>query len=264
MKHLKRNLLTIAASLLLCAGCSTRPENVLSDADMAELLADLHIADAYNSIGAEGFINNADGDSVRKVLRQSVFKSHGVTEAQFDTTLGWYGRNLDKYEEMYEMVMVDIEEKKKALAEREQRPAQPTLWPYGPNQRLSSGPEGRLLPFEVSGAKVPKGAKLIWEAKTINASKPMELFMAVEYADGSLGYVLRNMMGGGRQNITLQTDSQKNVKKMYGYLRLKEAANVLLDSISLMAAPLNRNSYYEVHSVQIWQPRTGRKAEGRQ
>lgn len=246
---------------LVLPACSNRPSEVLSDEQAASLLADLHIADAYGTLegnNSTALMTSEQSDSARKVLRQSVMARHGVTEEQLDTTLGWYGHNLDKYEEMYELVLVKIDEKQKKLKEAEAKnSSMPTLWPYGNMQRIAGAPKGgaTLVPFDIPAGSISKGGRLLWEGKAINAREPIEMFMAVEYADGSTGYVQRTLMGEGRQNVTLQTDTGARVKRAYGYMRVRQSQPVMLDSVSLKVAPYNETSYYEIHSAKRWSPK---------
>lgn len=242
------------------AGCSTRPDGVLDNEEAASLLADLHIADTYGTLegSAVPAVSADSPDSARKVLRQSVLAKHGVSEQQLDTTLGWYGHNLDKYEEMYEMVLTKIEEKQKTLKEAETRAlTAATLWPYGVTQRIPGALPGSasLTPFDIPVEKLTKGGRVIWEGKTINLRSPMEMFMAVEYTDGSTGYIQRTLTGEGRQTVTLQTDTGAKPKRAYGYLRVSQPQALFLDSVSLKVAPYNETSYYEIHSARRWNPK---------
>ena len=263
MRKPERHIRMLLAGLLLAGGlvaCSSRPDPVMSDGETAELLADLHIADAYGTLERDGSMGilASDEDSLRKVLRQSVLKSHGVSEEQLDTTLGWYGHNLDKYEEMYEKVLEKIDKKKIALTQaRAEKDASPTLWPYGNMQRVPAVPEGEgtLIPFDIPADKVSKGARILWEGKTLNVRGPIDFFMAVDYTDGSTGYIQRNLMGEGRQNVALQTDTASKIKRAYGYLRVRLSEPLLIDSISLRTAPFNETSYYEIHSARRWTPK---------
>lgn len=257
LKHLL--ILCPAAAVLLTTACSRRPKEVLSDKDAASLLADLHIAEAYGTyeFNSGAGMNINEGDSIRKVLRQSILKEHGVTEAQLDTTLGWYGHNLDKYEEMYELVLENISAKQKEIEEVKgaEEASLPTLWPYPAKMSLSgSSQRPYTLTFNVAGDKIPKGGRLAWEAKTINSRQPIDLYIAAEYTDGSVGYMSRSLMSSERQSLTLQTDSTKQVKSAYGYIRVRQSQPLMLDSVTLRVNPVNPTTYYEINSARVWTP----------
>ncbi|MDD6211261.1 MAG: DUF4296 domain-containing protein [Bacteroidales bacterium] len=89
-------LLTLTLALLTTTGC--KKDSVLSERKTEELLYDMHLADA---IMEREFQKGSLSDSIRNSMYASVFEKHGVTKAQFDTTISWYGRNLDKYIGIY-------------------------------------------------------------------------------------------------------------------------------------------------------------------
>lgn len=248
-------MLTALSAVGVCS-CSSRPDVVLSDQDAASLLADLQIADSYASIelNTDPTLSSEGTDSMRRVLRQSILKRHGVTEATLDTTLGWYGHNLDKYERMYEMVIENINQRKGDLAAKTlaSTSSQPSLWPYPSQMRLQGE---QVLPFQIENTPIDKGARILLEAKTINSRQGAEMLLCVQYADGSMGYIQRTVAGNGRQSVSLQTDSTKTVSRAWGYMHTRQKSPLLLDSVSLYLAPLNKASYYEVHSVRTWSPK---------
>ena len=88
-------LLMLAVSLL---SCDKTPSHVMSINDMADLIADLQIADAY----IESHINEFESDSSKMVIKQSVFKKHGITQQDYDTSLVWYAHNMEDYTKAYD------------------------------------------------------------------------------------------------------------------------------------------------------------------
>ena len=97
--------------ILLLSACKKVPDYVISENDMAELLADIHEANAVIEINPAAYNN----DSLKKELKQSVFIRHNTTQEQFDTSLLWYGHNLDIYTEVYDNVIEILEERQKNI-----------------------------------------------------------------------------------------------------------------------------------------------------
>ena len=64
---------------------------------MENVLFDIHMADAMVS----GNYRDFSSEEKKRELYAGIFKKHGVTQQQFDTSLVWYGRNLDKYLAIY-------------------------------------------------------------------------------------------------------------------------------------------------------------------
>ena len=100
-------VLSVGMAAGLLASCSSRPGEVLSDDVMAALLADLYVGEAYTVLEGPMAASASIGDidSAQRVLRQGTMQKHGVTEAQFDTTLRWYGHHLDRYDDVCEKVI---------------------------------------------------------------------------------------------------------------------------------------------------------------
>ena len=205
---------------------------------MAALLADLYVGEAYTVLEGPMAASASIGDidSAQRVLRQGTMQKHGVTEAQFDTTLRWYGHHLDRYDDVCEKVIERIKE-----AGREARTA----------HTGAAADRADMVSFDISG-NVGKGGRIIWEYKTLNLTSPLDVFLAVDYADGSTGYVSRSQSSRGMQNVALQTDSARTVKRVYGYTRTSQSEPLLLDSISLTVRPYNATTYYEINSQRLY------------
>lgn len=75
-----------------------RPDTVISDAKMENVLYDFHIAKA---MGEEVPYS----ESYKRVLYiESVYRKHGITQADFDTSMVWYARHPDALTKVYEKV----------------------------------------------------------------------------------------------------------------------------------------------------------------
>ena len=82
--------------MLFFSACN-KSAKVLSEKQMENVLFDIHIADAEISNN----FNDFRDQEIKKELYASVLKKHKITQEQFDTSLVWYGRNLDKYVAIY-------------------------------------------------------------------------------------------------------------------------------------------------------------------
>jgi len=79
---------------IVLLSCTDKPNYVLSDKKMANVLYDLYIAEAGMQENAAVFRNDSEK---KQDLLQSVFKKHKISQARFDTSLVWYNANLDRY-----------------------------------------------------------------------------------------------------------------------------------------------------------------------
>ncbi|MDE6008009.1 MAG: DUF4296 domain-containing protein, partial [Muribaculaceae bacterium] len=67
-------------AIILSAGCSQRPKEILSEKEMIDLMADLQLADAYSNSRVSSSEEDATGN--RYDLARSVMAAHGVTPEQ--------------------------------------------------------------------------------------------------------------------------------------------------------------------------------------
>ena len=92
----RRWMCGILCVLLLGACQPDVPSGILSEDDLEEVLYDYHLA--------QGAAENTGGDMEiqRYLYVQSVFQKHGITEAEFDSSMVWYSSRPDKLYKMYQ------------------------------------------------------------------------------------------------------------------------------------------------------------------
>lgn len=99
-----RKLTTYILSMLLCmlvgASCIDRPEYVLDEDQMVDLLVDVH--------KAEGLMETQESHGIerdyQKQIMAAVLVEHGVSRAQYDSSLMWYARHLKLLVRVYSHV----------------------------------------------------------------------------------------------------------------------------------------------------------------
>lgn len=102
----------IVCVLLLLDACTVSvPSHIIQQQEMEDLLYDYHLMQAI--AGDLGGGSNVK----RKQYEQYVFDKHGVTEAEFDSSLAWYMRNTREMEKIYRKLNTRFTTQKEALAE---------------------------------------------------------------------------------------------------------------------------------------------------
>lgn len=121
---MKRNLIFI---LCLCAFCALmvsgcRPRGVLSQRKMQDVLYDLHRADGILQESGLGYGH----DEVAGKYYNQVLAKHGLTQAEFDSSIVWYTHNPKRFEHIYPKVVArlqaDADEMKRLLDMERGRP----------------------------------------------------------------------------------------------------------------------------------------------
>ncbi|MCM1290962.1 MAG: DUF4296 domain-containing protein [Prevotella sp.] len=235
-------LMTLVLALV---SCEKRPEGVLSERKTIDVLSDLQLADAYIQMHGE----YASIES-RRALKLQVLKDNGVTEAEFDKTIDWYGHNMDSYSKLYEKVAKRLEKAQGATQTSTKDGDMESLWPYSQMAMLSNLGIGDGIRFSLSPT-IKRGDQIEWSMRTSD-NVTMNAVLGVEYADG--GMSLRNRTFGGTRklSITLQTDSTRDVKRLFGTAQVtsRSVLPLWLDSILIVDRPFNRDTYGGYSSQQ--------------
>ncbi len=105
--HLSWLFVLFALSFMMA--CKPRiPNGVLSKSKMEEVLYDYHLAQCAAEADGPNMVN-------RYLYVQSVFQKHGITEAEFDSSMVWYSANAQILEKIYENLHARLSAESKSL-----------------------------------------------------------------------------------------------------------------------------------------------------
>lgn len=99
----RKSILIVLLGVICLSGC--RPRGVLSSREMQRVLVDLHRADAVLQVG--GYNYGHDEDLAK--YYQEILNQHGITQAQFDSSIVWYTNNPQRFDKIYPRVIKDLE-----------------------------------------------------------------------------------------------------------------------------------------------------------
>lgn len=239
-------------SIFLLASCLTacqvkRPEEVITDAKMEDVLYDYHIAKA---MGEE--VPYTDG--YKKVLYiESVFKKHGITQARFDSSMVWYTRNPNVLSRVYEKVNARLKVERDAInhlvAIRDNKPTESLpgdsidVWVWQRIYQLTGMPMDNKLTFTLpSDTNFKDRDTLRWNVRfRFHKGIPDSLHapvmaMQIVYKDSTISD-LRKIYNSGMETLSLFADTLGEIKEVRGYIYYPttQATHTLLtDRISLM------------------------------
>lgn len=97
MRHLI--LFTLTLSFLLLTACSRRPNYVLSEEEMTNVLYDIQLAQAIFRMN-----NDFTSDDKKDQVIEGVLKKHDISQAELDSSLLWYSDNIKIYVDINEKV----------------------------------------------------------------------------------------------------------------------------------------------------------------
>ena len=238
---------------------------VLSEDDMIDLLTDIHKSEAIIEMSPQ----NYRGDSIKAVVRQSVFAKHNVTQEEFDSSIVWYGHNVGKYIKIYDGVIARLDDEELELAQAES--------PKGVKVKRvkkrypSSGDSADICDKERSWILQPQYRRniirfdfnqkpddkngdfysLIYRVR--NSINSVKVYLGADYYDGTTSFAYRSSGIEGEALVKLQCDSTKRVKRIYGYISTDPSAreNVFVDSIIMLRTRLDKDNY-RLFDTQKW------------
>lgn len=102
----KRLLYILLFAAIMFTAC--RPKGILHSWEMRDVIVDLHKADALMDVTGVSRYNT----EVRSLYYAQVMESHGITQAQFDSSLVWYTAHPQLFDKIYPRVMKRLEKEK--------------------------------------------------------------------------------------------------------------------------------------------------------
>ena len=255
-------LLSLSLMQMLVA-CSSTPDYVLSEDDMAALLVDIHKGESYVDMHYNVY-SDSRSDSLRKVLRQSILRKHNVSQDLFDTSLVWYGHHIDTYIEVYDEVIkrLDDEDKQIVAESRKAGSGVPMaagdsidLWNSSPVRILSRIYRDSIMSFDiVPDDNFRPGDVFQWRFRMANPEFPIDAFVAIDYDDGIVTLTSLNDGNDNWKQFSLQSDTAKVIKRIYGFALYKPSGKevLMVDSIQLVRTRINKNRYYYINRQQTF------------
>lgn len=104
---MKNKLIVLAVFFLLFAGCNSRPDIVIEEETMVNLLSDIHMAEGLLEVQAAQSRDDEYGQGVRA----AVLEQYNISQERLDTSLVWYSQNLKYLIRIYNRVNQNLEER---------------------------------------------------------------------------------------------------------------------------------------------------------
>ncbi len=282
------SLLILILSLL---SCGKTPGGVLTMNEMADLIADLQLADAY----IETHINEFESDSSKMVIKQSVFKKHGITQQDYDSSLVWYAHNMEDYVKAYDKAAKKLQQRYDKLSKgnggndqmqdlaesgapqmgQPTRNAHPAslglkkrklgtdinadsidLWQGQRSYMLAQGDKRGFITFDLrpDAGKKP-GDRYQLAYKLNRGGNEFKVSLNVDYIDGGTAQITRGTNSDGWVIIDVQSDTARQVRRIFGYVSydIKRGHTAYVDSLSLMRTHMNTSNYGFIHAQRLFE-----------
>jgi len=241
-------LVFIIGFILLLSACDGTPSGVLSQKHMTEVLIDMHKTDAY--LAQKGL--NYQKFSLKAPYYNYILKKHGISKAEFDSSLVWYTKNPRQFEEVYDNVIIKLTAFQKEIKKGKYHPvdslnlakAKVSIW----NKRLKytlTGDSARThLDFEIPNQGFMYEdvfvLKFLQRIAPEDSSKNQRIILRINYANGKIDSVYKTAYHDSllrRYTFRFPAIRKLKIKSISGQLLgsavYKGKLNATIDSISL-------------------------------
>lgn len=253
----------IIALFMITVSCRRTPSGVISPKDMSKLLADMHVAESVVDLNQ----NEYQSDSMKRVLKESVLERHDVTQAEFDTSLMWYGQNLDMYIKVYDDVIEQLEKRNRELGTAIVQSAitmagdSVDVWPGLRYAMFDNRSMSRYVTFDIErDDNWERGDVYTWRLKLLdNDNLSVNWNIVAEYDDNQIECLTATSGNSDWNEVIFAGDSTKIPVRIKGYVEVRPARvysqidhertnnvadrSINIDSLSLIRKRLNPDSY---------------------
>lgn len=103
--------LFLILALLAISSCGRRPKNVLTPAQMQDILVHTHMLDGVFASGNFRYYTQEE----KAQYYNSILAERNITQAQYDSSLVWYTANPEQFEKIYNQVTDQLAKKEKEI-----------------------------------------------------------------------------------------------------------------------------------------------------
>ena len=222
---------SILTVICMVASCSRVPKHIISERKMRVVLYDMLIAEAMVETMPDSFPVSDD----RQTVFDAVFRKHHITQADYDSSLIWYGKNMDLYIAIHKLVLRDVNAhlsvmdqiKPSAISGDMTDHDSIDIWVYPRTAIFKPERVFNTLTFDIrpetpysSGSSYVLGVSL-WGIPPGLKHKPTIQLSAV-HADTVIS-VNSAVTGDGYYETTVRTIATKQVRRVYGYILMNDA-----------------------------------------
>ena len=232
----------LIACLALLSSCGKEiPDEIIQPSKMERVLYDYHL-----TLGMSENSKNTEKEARKKY----VFQKHGITAADFDSSMVWYTRESQElmsiYENLNKRFKREYEHVERLLESREEANTRS----FASGDTVDVWMKENILWF----TKSPLNNRLTFEIKADSTFHPKDAFdwnmdyyfmtegeaimgLNVIYENDSVIGMTKSITESGPQSIYLHTDSAYNIKSLNGFVYVPQnqakQPNILLHKINL-------------------------------
>ena len=234
MKHSLYVLFLLFALSTLLACKPTVPSKYIQPDDMEDLLYDYHVAQALASVDPM-----ANYDFERTKYFMAVLKKHGVTQADFDSSMVYYYGHLDRLKPIYQEVNERLADEAKFVGASvgsgrylgySTTGDTANIWKNTSDLILIPRPTMNRFDFTVEvDTSFYKGDSFVFQFMSEylwqQGSKDAVVCIVTKYEGDSIIQTTNHVSVSGISQIHVPANREKKLKQMYGFIYLNAGPN---------------------------------------
>jgi hypothetical protein len=233
--------------LFVLPACDDRPKNVLSKKEMVEVLTEYHLLHGTLQVSNKYYTPESN------LYFQYLLQKHGVTQAEFDSSMVWYAKNPKKFERIYADVQLRLNNLREDIVKGKFqsfdsigfRMLTNNLWNLHPSYHFTSDSVRTKLPFKIQQPYLM--TQDIYELRFLQRIAPQDssvdpyVVMRIHYANGKTDSIFQKTFNDSilrRYTLRLRARLPYKIDSITGLLlgckQYKGTFHVQLDSIRLL------------------------------
>lgn len=269
-------LVFVLVSLSVDVSCIDRPEYVLDEPEMIDVLVDVHRAEGLLEVQHHPNTSSREVDKFQQAVMAAVLQKHKISKAQYDSSLMWYAQNLKLLARVYSHVeerleaetemwtqqvadsrefgesmagdTVDLWTLRRHLVLDPKRHSSIRLWEVPSDSNYVDGDRlawhfhvAQLLPGQQLIASIALTPTEPTDEQRREANHANSKIVLIE-TDEPVGYATRTIRSNGDYTLSVEADSIQPFKStILGLVLMQDSvmsAPVFIDSISLIRTHL--------------------------
>lgn len=255
--YASKSPLWVLVVLIVLAACKPGvPSEYIQPGEMEDILYDYHIADGL----ADRSSNNYE--LTKREYRLAVFKKHGVTEAQFDSSLVYYTRHTEQLHKIYENLSDRLKEEAQSLGASEAEVNRyrtysangdtTNIWAGDRSVVLVPNPPYNSSSFDiVADTTFHKGDVLVLNFSSNfifqDGMRDGMVVLAVTFGNDSIASQAMHVSSTMHYDIQIADDHHLGIKEIRGYFLLNKSNSANQSSTTLQLMSLSDIQLIRIH-----------------
>lgn len=248
MKRLLTYIFVAFTAVLMFSCKPSVPSDYIQPNDMEAILYDYHIAMSMAELNTDGRQNKESMAVNQQAYKLAVLKEHGVTEAQFESSLKYYMRHTERMHDMYEALSERLQSESSAMGAGGDAGYRPILTANGDSADVWTGDRALLLmadePYNKNSfafktdTAFHKGDRLQLSFQTQyivqEGSRDAVVLLSVKFANDSIATQYQRVSSNMRQSITIADTKRVGIKEVKGYMLFSRGINNPSSTLKLL------------------------------